>query len=544
MYDILYVIREEAEGRITRKFPKHEEQVLHTMARNDAGTSQVLRKEKPIMPRAWRLYIGRGMRKEGLGVGMILVGPDENTSSYAIRLNFNALEENIDYEALLAELVATARKEGHKIPSMMETKRFREEVMDATVPFHRFRITYLPKAANPKAEFLIGLATIKLEFLNQTVSIGIKTRPSMEAEGKRPGDVAEKATTGKCLRWPKRFFDAALRSALERIVTAYGPGFGDWQWRLATLPFAFGGLGVYCASDVLNYAFLASRLQSTSLQTKLLRHSSIVASGPAFNDALCAFNTKMETDLLSNASEITAPKLMKKLADIYFTRVTQTAESTFSLSSRQIALWQSQMEDHTSDWLRAVLISGLGQTMNGDIYGDHVVSCAGIIGIKHRHNVVRDTLVDICFRSGISAGKEVDIGLGGGCDKPLRPADMLLYSWDEGLDVYVDLTGSSPLTQTGMVDFVPSHAVIDATHRKRVKYEAKCANIGYGFLPFSFSSLEELEKDAVNLLKRIRKFSVTQDIGARAAVYIFRINFAIAKGVRAQLVSRVPTNFL
>ncbi|GJW26417.1 zinc finger, CCHC-type containing protein [Tanacetum coccineum] len=67
-----------------------------------------------------------------------------------------------------------------------------------------------------------------------------------------------------------------------------------------------------------------------------------------------------------------------------------------------------------------------------DIYGDHVVSCVGMIGIKHRHNVVRDTLVDICFWSDISTGKEVDIGLGGGRDKPLRPADMLLYLWDKG----------------------------------------------------------------------------------------------------------------
>ncbi|GJR33411.1 hypothetical protein Tco_1109643 [Tanacetum coccineum] len=113
----------------------------------------------------------------------------------------------------------------------------------------------------------------------------------------------------------------------------------------------------------------------------------------------------------------------------------------------------------------------------GDIYGDHVVSCVGIIGIKHRHNVVHDTLVDICYRSGISAGKEVDIGLDGGRDKPLRPADMLLYSWDGGLDVW------------------------------------------------------ELEVDAVTLLKRIRKFSMAQDIGAHPAVHIFnRISFAIAKG--------------
>ncbi|GKB45121.1 hypothetical protein Tco_0890063 [Tanacetum coccineum] len=111
-----------------------------------------------------------------------------------------------------------------------------------------------------------------------------------------------------------------------------------------------------------------------------------------------------------------------------------------------------------------------------------------------------------------------------------------------------------------MADFAPSRVAIDAAQRKRVKYEAKigfavakgvrprivyrlptdrkrgkymtkCAAIGYGFLPFSFSSLGGLEADAVTLLKRIRKFSMAQDIGARAAVHIFnRISFAIAKG--------------
>ncbi|GJR01946.1 hypothetical protein Tco_0524930 [Tanacetum coccineum] len=257
----------------------------------------------------------------------------------------------------------------------------------------------------------------------------------------------------------QRSFDVALRSALERIVTASGLGFGDWQWRL-----------------------------SATLQTKLLRHIGVVAFGSTFDDALSVFNTSMDIDFLSIPSEITALKLMKKMADIYFTR------------------------DHTFDWLRAVPILRLGQTMNGrtyrcvlcyrldvplfsvtkscsacsrvfmgDIYGDHAVSCAGIVGIKHRHNVVRDTLVDICYRSGISSGKEVDIGLGGGSDKSLRPADVLLYLWDVGRDVCVDLTGSSLLTQTGMVDFVPGRAVTKAAQRKRVKYEAKCADTGYGF---------------------------------------------------------------
>ena len=279
---------------------------------------------------------------------------------------------------------------------------------------------------------------------------------------------------------------------------------------------------------------------------------------------------------MSAPCEIAAPKLMNKLADIYFTRIAATSESCFSLTSRQLALWKSQQGSHSSDWLRAVPISGLGQTMNdrtyrcvlgyrlgiplfrvtrpcsacsrvfeGDIFGDHAVFCAGIIGIKHRHNLVRDTLLDICFRSGISAGREVDIGLVDGHDKPLRPADLLLYSWDKGLDVCVDLTGSSPLTQSALADFVPGRVVTDAAQRKCAKYQGLCTARGYGFLPFSFSSLGELDTDAVTLLQRIRKFSMTQDAGARAAAFIFtRISFAIAKGVGAQIVSRFPTNFM
>lgn len=189
--------------------------------------------------------------------------------------------------------------------------------------------------------------------------------------------------------------------------------------------------------------------------------------------------------------------------------------------------------------------SACSRVFAGDIFGDHAVSCAGIVGIKHRHNVVRDTLVDVCYRSGISARKEVDIGLSGGNDRALRPADVLLYSWDRGRDVCVDLTGSSPLTQSGLSGFVPGRVVTDAANRKRVKYETRCREIGYGFLPFSFSSLGELDKDVVALLKRVQIFSTTHDIGARAAAHIFtRIGFAIARGVGAQIVSRLPTNFL
>ncbi|GJY59895.1 hypothetical protein Tco_0459787 [Tanacetum coccineum] len=210
-------------------------------------------------------------------------------------------------------------------------------------------------------------------------------------------------------------------------------GFGDWQWLTRPFLLHLGGLVFYSARGCFELCLYCPRFaMSAALQTKLLRHVDIVAHGSTFDTALCMFNTCMEIDFLSNPSEIAAPKLMKKMANIYFTRVTKDAESSFSLSPRQMALWQSQREEHTSDWLRVVLISGSAQ------------------------------LVLRSFTRGWDFGwQRSDIGLGGGCGQALRPADMLLYSWEGGLDVCVDLTGSSPLTQTGMAGFVPGRAVID-----------------------------------------------------------------------------------
>nr|GFA05197.1 hypothetical protein [Tanacetum cinerariifolium] len=50
----------------------------------------------------------------------------------------------------------------------------------------------------------------------------------------------------------------------------------------------------------------------------------------------------------------------------------------------------------------------------------------------------------VCSAAAISAGKKVDIGLGGWGGKLLRPTDMSLYSCDVRIDVSVDLTRSSP----------------------------------------------------------------------------------------------------
>ncbi|GJW87706.1 hypothetical protein Tco_0163046 [Tanacetum coccineum] len=72
------------------------------------------------------------------------------------------------------------KDEGNHMPATEQERKYKKEIMEVTAPFHRFQITHLPKILNSKAEVFTGLATIKLEFINQEVSVGIKTRPSVE----------------------------------------------------------------------------------------------------------------------------------------------------------------------------------------------------------------------------------------------------------------------------------------------------------------------------------------------------------------------------
>ncbi|GJT36729.1 hypothetical protein Tco_0936594 [Tanacetum coccineum] len=177
------------------------------------------------------------------------------------------------------------------------------------------------------------------------------------------------------------------------------------------------------------------------------------------------------------------------MANIYFTRITKDAESSYSLSPRQMALLAILKEDHTSElafvWRPFILcLTKLCSACSRVFVGDYLwgLRCVYVLGL-----------------SGLS----------------------IVTIWSRW---YVWMTGSSPCTQTWMFWFLALWSGVwnDAAHRKR-----------------------RLRTDAVTLLKRVRNFLMAQDIGARAAGHIFnRIEFSITKGVRAQIVSRFPYNVL
>ncbi|GKB56255.1 hypothetical protein Tco_0912441 [Tanacetum coccineum] len=139
----------------------------------------------------------------------------------------------------------------------------------------------------------------------------------------------------------------------------------------------------------------------------------------------------------------------------------------------------------------------------------------------------------------ISAGKEVDIGLDGGVTNHYVQ-QQICYFTHRMEDLMYAVTLLKQIWKFSMAQDIGAGAAINIFNSiSSVIAKGVGAQIVYRL------SFNLLEKDVVTLLKWIQKFSMAQDIGAHAAIYIFsRISFSIAKGVRTHIVSRLSSNLL
>ncbi|GKA82177.1 hypothetical protein Tco_0788925 [Tanacetum coccineum] len=137
------------------------------------------------------------------------------------------------------------------------------------------------------------------------------------------------------------FFDKGLCGSIENIVVYGGPFFEDLQWRLASLPIRFGGLGLYITKMVSSYAFVAPRAQYWVLQGHILcgKDGDYVFALACLHDMIPSFNFSCFTnkDSAPSKSQQTPVNVlfseMVKDMEVYFD-MTVRQQVVFSLSSR------------------------------------------------------------------------------------------------------------------------------------------------------------------------------------------------------------------
>ncbi|XP_026414566.1 uncharacterized protein LOC113310188 [Papaver somniferum] len=341
------------------------------------------------------------------------------------------------------------------------------------------------------------------------------------------------------------YFNEQLYQYLRQLITADGAGFGPLQFRMETLPIKDGGQGIYTMTDTVNYCYLASQFQTQFVQHTILKNVTPEGLSSNRQQAQQTYTQVCGIVPSSLSFEVDAPPSthsMHSLAITYFEVVKKQLPTVFQMSVRDNVLWQCNQMKHAQDYLLAIPISGLNQTLGPrkfrsvlcyrlgipifaeesrctsckremDIYGDHALHCASEVGIKFRHNLVRDVFVDICFRVGVVDRKEASLGFTFG-GNTLLPADLSVYNWESGNDTCFDVAGVSPFT-SDLRYFAPGQAISKAVLRKRNKYLATCETHGYNFGILAFTTLGELGEDTVDFLKKLKNCFANNDLWLR-----------------------------
>ncbi|GKA09204.1 reverse transcriptase domain-containing protein [Tanacetum coccineum] len=144
--DISYILRKEAEGSVVKKFFGQGEQVEETPDANEGGTlnlSKKLQAKSTLTPRAWRLYLGKETIEEGSWSVL---------RKRCIRLAASTNQGKKDLHVFIDSLTLVAQVLNHTPLKNLE----------------------------PKSRSVNSVGNYKAGILNHEVSVGIKTRPSVE----------------------------------------------------------------------------------------------------------------------------------------------------------------------------------------------------------------------------------------------------------------------------------------------------------------------------------------------------------------------------
>ncbi|GJT37150.1 reverse transcriptase domain-containing protein [Tanacetum coccineum] len=137
----------------------------------------------------WKLYTDGVSNDHGSGSCLILIDPKGAEYSYALRLNFTNLNNDAEYEALLAGLRIAAKMKVKKMNAFVDSKlvasqvegsyeargkkskKYREKVLEMVRSFNNFRISHILREENKKVDALRKLAAVQCKGLIKWVLI-------------------------------------------------------------------------------------------------------------------------------------------------------------------------------------------------------------------------------------------------------------------------------------------------------------------------------------------------------------------------------------
>ena len=182
-FNISYKPRTTIKGQILADF------IMEFTSAEPPKTAQ-LASDFPI----WRLSVDGAANAQGSGAGLILTSPDGIDVEYALRLGFQASNNEAEYEAVITGLNLAHSMEADQLEVCRVVKhieddykakcekmiRYLKKVRDLLKKIVQVQVRHIPRTENSWADTLTKLATAPQEDLDRRVPIEHLMEPSID----------------------------------------------------------------------------------------------------------------------------------------------------------------------------------------------------------------------------------------------------------------------------------------------------------------------------------------------------------------------------
>ncbi|KAI5323743.1 hypothetical protein L3X38_032815 [Prunus dulcis] len=166
-----------------------------SLSQDQTPTTNTLDLTQPL----WTLFVDGSSNAQGCGAGLVLVSPDKVTLEYALRFNFQASNNEAEYEALLAGLRLAKEMDARQIQIFSDSQLVVHQVnqdftaKDASMTaylqharhllatFHAHSIRQVPRSENSHADALARLASALEQGTGRHIHIEFLAQPSTQA---------------------------------------------------------------------------------------------------------------------------------------------------------------------------------------------------------------------------------------------------------------------------------------------------------------------------------------------------------------------------
>ena len=138
-----------------------------------------------------------------------------------------------------------------------------------------------------------------------------------------------------------------------------------------------------------------------------------------------------------------------------------------------------------------------------DDFGHHSLTCKHRGDVVSQHNKLRDVFYDFCQRACL--GPRLEMGCGAGSDSQSRPADVLVPNWDLGKPAAFDLSVTSTLQSSALLEasVTAGSAALLAENRKHSNSDKKCDELGWACIPLVVETYGCWGAEAVAALSKL-----------------------------------------